>query len=182
MTDTVRIETERLILRPQRPEDRAALHAMWADPLVMADLGPVKNAADSDDTIARHLGYADVGLGFRAVELRETGELIGFCGLKPGADGTPIEGELEIGWMIVSTHWRRGFALEAAAAMLDWAWANREAARVVAITAARNGASQTLMERLGMHHVAGDDFVHPRFADDDPLKYTVVFAIDRPTG
>lgn len=181
MTDTVRFETARLILRPPTPQDRAALHAMWADPLVMADLGPVKNEADSDDTIARHAGYGAVGLGFRVVELRETGELIGFCGLKPGADDTPIEGELEIGWMIVSTHWRQGFAFEAAAAALDWAWANRDAVRIVAITAARNGASQTLMERLGMHYVEGGDFVHPRFAHDDPLKHTAIFAIDRPT-
>ena len=49
------IETERLILRAPEPGDRAPLHAMWADERVMADLGPVKSAADSEAALARHL-------------------------------------------------------------------------------------------------------------------------------
>ncbi|MEG3122678.1 GNAT family N-acetyltransferase [Sphingomonas sp. GB1N7] len=173
------IETERLILRPQTPADRAALHAMWADPLVMADLGPVKSATDSDAAIARHLGYGDVGLGFWAVERRDSGETIGFCGLKPGAEKTPIEGEVEIGWMIARAHWRLGYALEAAAASIDWVWANRDAPRVMAITAASNLPSQALMRRLGMRHLAELDFRHPAFPDDDHRRQSVVFAIDR---
>ena len=48
------IETERLILRKPRPSDHEALFAMWADPEMMADLGPVKDAAMSEATLARH--------------------------------------------------------------------------------------------------------------------------------
>ena len=83
------ILTERLILRPAEPRDRAALHAMWADPLVMADLGPVKDAAASDAAIARHAGYQAAGIGFGVVERRTDGMVIGFCGLKPGNPATP---------------------------------------------------------------------------------------------
>ena len=47
------IETERLILRKPRPSDHEALFAMWADPAMMADLGPVKDRAMSEATLAR---------------------------------------------------------------------------------------------------------------------------------
>ncbi|MBW6525740.1 GNAT family N-acetyltransferase [Sphingomonas sp. RHCKR7] len=174
------IVTERLILRPAEPRDRAALHAMWADPRVMADLGPVKDAAASDAAIARHAGYrADDGVGFCVVERRDAGDAIGFCGLKPGAPTTPIRGELEIGWMLAHAAWGRGYAHEAAAAWLDWAWAHRTEPRVVAITAAGNAASRRLMARLGLRRLADGDFDHPDFAADDPRRATVTYAIDR---
>lgn len=175
------IETQRLILRPPTGADRAALHAMWADPAVMADLGPVKSPAESDATIARHASYgARHGFGFHLVELREDRAAIGFCGLKPGAEGTPVEGEVEIGWMLARPWWGKGYAGEAARACLAWGWANTAASRIVAITAARNLRSQVLMERLGMARRPGDDFIHPAFAADDPLQHSVVFAIERP--
>jgi RimJ/RimL family protein N-acetyltransferase len=172
------IETERLILRAPEPRDRAALHAMWADPRVMADLGPVKSAADSDATIARHAGYAP--LGFWTVERRDDGRLAGFCGLKPGAPNTPIEGMLEIGWMLAVAHWRQGFAFEAAAASLAWGWRNRPDDAIVAITAKGNGKSRALMERLGMSWQPQMDFIHPLFAADDPRAETVTYRIARP--
>ncbi|MBY9061855.1 GNAT family N-acetyltransferase [Sphingomonas yunnanensis] len=175
------IVTERLILRAAEPRDRAALHAMWADPRVMVELGPVKDAAASDAAIERHAGYrAGHGLGFGVVERRDAGEVIGFCGLKPGAPTTPIRGELEIGWMLAQAAWGQGYAREAAAAWLDWAWAHRAEPRVVAITAAANAASQRLMERLGMRRLADGGFDHPDFAVDDPRRATVTYAIDRP--
>jgi len=175
------IVTERLVLRPAEPRDRAALHAMWADSRVMAALGPVKNEAASDAAITRHAGYrADHGLGFGVVERRDGGEVIGFCGLKPGAPTTFIRGELEIGWMLAHAAWGQGYAREAATAWLDWAWSHRGEPRVVAITAAANAASQRLMTRLGMHRLAAGDFDHPDFAADDPRRATVTYAIDRP--
>ncbi|WCM28684.1 GNAT family N-acetyltransferase [Sphingomonas sp. QA11] len=175
------IETGRLLLRPPTAADRAMLHAMWADPVVMADLGPVKSPEDSDATIARHAAYGvRRGFGFHVVELREGREPIGFCGLKPGAEGTPIEGEIEIGWSLARPWWEKGYAFEAASACLDWAWVNTPALRVAAITAARNLRSQILMERLGMVRQPDDDFFHHLFAPDDPLGQSVVFAIHRP--
>jgi RimJ/RimL family protein N-acetyltransferase len=173
------IETARLRLRPFEPGDRDAMIAMFGDPAVMENLAPVKSPADTDATIARHQGYRPThGLGFWVVETN--GEAIGHCGLKPGAPNTPIEGELEIGWIVARAHWRRGYALEAAQASLDWAWANREESRVVAITAERNAASRAMMERLGMRHLPELDFDHPSFADDPGRQRTVVYTIDRP--
>jgi RimJ/RimL family protein N-acetyltransferase len=174
------IETGRLILRLPVAADRAALHAMWADPAVMADLGPVMDAAKSDATLARHDSYRNERLGFNVVERRDDGAVIGFCGLKRGNAGTPIADQVEIGWMLAQAYWGNGYAREAAEASLAWAWANLPDDRIVAITAARNLKSQRLMERLGMQRLADGDFDHPAFAPDDPLRPTVTYAIRRP--
>lgn len=178
MTASVPIETERLTLRLPTAEDRVALHAIWADPAVMADLGPVKTAADSDATLARHANYGN-GLGFKAVIRRSDRAVVGFCGLKPGAPGTPIVGEVEAGWMIARAHWRQGYALEAMRAVLANSCLPTQAKRVVAITARRNGKSRAMMARLGMSHQPDLDFIHPNFAADDSLADIVTYALSR---
>ena len=174
------IETERLILRDPVSGDRPALHAMWADPLVMAELGPVKDAAGSDAVLAKHAGFRHEGLGFRTVARRADGAVVGFCGLKRGDAHTPIAGEVEAGWLIDRPYWRQGYAQEAMRAALAWGWANTDAARIVAITAAINGKSRALMEKLGMERLADGDFLHALFAEDDPRRLTVTYAIARP--
>lgn len=174
------ITTERLILRLPEPRDRAALHAMWADPAVMAELGPVKDEAASDAVIAKHDGYRHEGLGFWVVERRSDGAMLGFCGLKRGDAHNPIAGEIEAGWIIDRPHWRQGYALEVMIAAIDWGWANFDAPRIVAITSAINIKSQRMMERLGMHRLADGDYDHPLIPVGDPLRPMVTYAIDRP--
>lgn len=166
------IETERLILRDRTDADLPALYAMWADPLVMADLGGVKDRAGGDAVLARHDGYAP--LGFRIAALRENDMPIGHIGLKPGAPDTPVEGQLEIGWLLARDYWGGGYAREAAVAWLDWAWANRPEPEVFAITNAGNHASRRLMERIGMRHEPSLDFVHSDGRD------SVTYRIARP--
>ncbi|MCW3847691.1 GNAT family N-acetyltransferase [Sphingomonas sp. LB-2] len=174
------IETERLILRVPEPRDRLALHAIFADAQVMADLAPVKDAAGSDATLAKHDAYRGEGLGFWVVERREDGAVVGFCGLKRGDAHNPIAGEIEAGWIIDKPYWRQGYAFEAMEAALAWAWANLDVARIVAITAAVNVKSQRLMERLGMTRLADGDYEHPLFPEGDRLRSTVTYAIARP--
>lgn len=173
------IETERLLLRPWRTEDAAAHHALCADPRVAATLGPPPAPADSAAVVARQNAIlAAIGSCFWAMELRERGAFVGWCGLQPGKP--PIEGETEIGWTLKPDLWGRGLAHEAAEATLAWAWANTPLARVVAITSRRNRRSRALMERLGMRRLAGGDFDHPSLAADDPLRPHVTYLIERP--
>ena len=174
------IETERLILRLPEPRDRAALHAMWANPAVMAELGPVKDATASDAVIAKHDGYRQEGLGFWVVKRRSDGAMLGFCGLKRGDAHNPIAGEIEAGWIIDQPYWRQGYALEAMIAALAWGWAHFDAPRIVAITSAINIKSQRMMERLGMQRLADGDYDHPLIPLGDPLRPMVTYAIDRP--
>lgn len=174
------ITTDRLILRLPEPRDRPALYAMWADPEVMAELGPVKDRAASDAVLAKHDGYRHEGLGFWTVERRADGAMLGFCGLKRGDAHNPIAGEVEAGWIIAQPYWRQGYALEAMTAALDWGWANVATPRIVAITSAINIKSQQLMRRLGMARLADGDFDHSLIADGDRLRRMVTFAVDRP--
>lgn len=176
------IETERLVLRPPVEADHPALYAMWADPVVMADLGPVKDDAASAAALARHDGYRHEGLGFLSVIRKDDGAVMGFCGLKRGDPPNPIAGQVEAGWMLARAYWRQGHALEAMVAVLDWGWANLDVPHIVAITAARNAASRAMMERLGMAYVEGGDFDHHGFAADDPLRHIVTYRITRPSN
>jgi RimJ/RimL family protein N-acetyltransferase len=174
------IETPRLLLRRPEPRDRAALCRMFGDPLVMADLGPTKDGAGVDAALARHDADRREGLGFQVVERREDGTVVGFCGLKRGDAHNPIAGEVEAGWIVDRPYWRRGYALEAMAAVLDWGWRHTDAPRIVAITAAVNVASQRLMARLGMHRLDDGAYDHTLFAPGDRLRPTVTFAVLRP--
>ena len=174
------IETERLILRLPEPRDRAALAAMFADPQVMAELGPVKDEAATDAALAKHDGYRHEGLGFWVVERRSDGAMLGFCGLKRGDAHNPIAGEIEAGWIIDRPFWRHGYALEAMVAAFDWGWAHFDVPRIVAITSAINLKSQRMMERLGMHRLPDGDYDHALIAEGDPLRPMVTYAIGRP--
>jgi RimJ/RimL family protein N-acetyltransferase len=173
------IETDRLILRPWRETDVAPFAAMGRDPDVMAFIGPLLDEAGTRAAIERQQRFqAQFGYCFWAIERCEDGAFLGFCGLKPGAKGTPIEEAVEIGWRLARHAWGQGIAREGAAASLDWAWANG-IDRVAAITVPANVRSWGLMERLGMRRQVDLDFAHPALAPDDPLSMHIVYAIDR---
>ena len=174
------IETERLTLRAYRHSDRAALRGHCADREVMTYLLPVPDDAAFDAKMARMDGFLrDHGYTFWVVERRADGAVLGLCGLKPGADDTPIAGEVEIGWQLGREHWGQGYAREAAQASLDWAWANTDARQVVAITVPQNAASWRLMERIGMTRDRQGDFVHPAVPADSPLNPHILYRIQR---
>ena len=175
------IEIARLILRRWTDADRPAFHAQCSDPQVMEFLGGPQTRAETDAALDRQNGYIEShGYGFWAVERRDDGVLLGFCGLKPGAPDTPIADDVEIGWRFGSAHWGRGYAREAAEASLVWGWRHTDAPRIAAITVAANRRSWGLMERLGMSRVEDGDFDHPAVPDDSPLKRHILYRIARP--
>jgi RimJ/RimL family protein N-acetyltransferase len=174
------IETDRLLLRRWRMADVAPFHAMGQDAEVMLHLGPPMSIADCEATVDRMNAVADAdGSCFWAVERREDGAFLGFCGIKRGPDGTPIAGLPEIGWRLARHAWGQGFAREAAQACLDDAWRRGEA-KVWAITTIANERSWGLMIRLGMTRVADGDFDHPAVLEGDPLRPHITHVISRP--
>jgi len=173
------ITTERLIVRPWRDSDRAPFAALNQDAEVRRYLGPPQTRAESDAAVDRMVALQEsVGYCFWAVERRADGAFLGFCGIKPGR--WPIEDLPEIGWRLGRPYWGEGYAREAAAACLDWAWATRDWPHVYAITVPANRASWGLMERLGMERLAAGDFDHPDVPDDSPLKHHITYRIARP--
>jgi RimJ/RimL family protein N-acetyltransferase len=174
------IETPRLILRRWQAADVMPFQAMGQDEAVMRYLGPPVDEATCVATVERMNALADAsGDCFWAVERGVDGVFIGFCGIKPGPEGTPIAGLPEIGWRLARAAWGHGFAREAAAACLARAW-RRGVTHVHAITVPANERSWGLMIRLGMRRVEGGDFDHPALAAGDPLRRHIHYAIDCP--
>lgn len=174
------IETARLILRPWRDDDRASFAAMGADAEVMQHLGPPVDRAGSDAIVDRLMAIqAVLGHTFWAVERRDTGAFIGFCGLKMAPLGIAgLSGFPEIGWRLARAAWGQGFASEAAQASLDWGWSHGFA-RIVAMTVPANTRSQAVMQRIGMQRRPDLDFDHPLLAADNPLRPHIATEICR---
>lgn len=174
------IETERLILREWRESDQEPFARMGRSPAVMEHLGDLLDDAQVEAAIVRQQNFqATHGCCFRAIERRDDGVFLGFCGLKPGSFG-PLVDEIEIGWRLREDAWGQGYAKEAAIASLAWGWANLAAPRIMAITTPANRASWGLMERLGMTSRPDLDFSHPQFEEGHPLCAHITYVAERP--
>ena len=146
------LRTDRLLLRAWRESDLAPWAAMNADPEVRAYFPELLTTEQSDASVARFQADLDRrGWGWWAVEVRATGEFIGFCGLDPVEDDMPFTG-VEAGWRLTRTAWGHGYATEAATAVLAYAL-DGGLERVVAVTAPANSASQRVCLRIGMSHL-----------------------------
>jgi RimJ/RimL family protein N-acetyltransferase len=173
-----RLETERLILRSWRLEDRAPFHAMCSDPQVMEHLGPLMTHTESDALIDRVVAReAKHGHTVWAMVRKDDGAFLGWCGIVIVPEGIPIAGQPEIGWRLAHHAWGQGYAKEAAIMSLDWAFGVRNMDRVWAYTSAGNERSWGLMERLGMARHHDLDFDHPSVPDDSPLKAHITYSI-----
>jgi RimJ/RimL family protein N-acetyltransferase len=171
-----KLETERLILRQWTLPDTAAFAAIDADPAVMAMLGGPRSYEKSlADVNAEAVRLALTGVGKWVVEERATGELIGRVGLGATDASLPFPKSLEIAWRLRAQSQGRGYATEAARACLHYAFSMLEAPEVIAITAAINTPSKTVMRRLGMTLDSSAAFDHPRFPPGDPLRPHVLY-------
>ena len=117
------LTTERLHLREMTPDDFDALRKVLADPAIMQHYPYAFDDARVKGWIARNIDrYRIFGFGLWAVCLKETGEMIGDCGLTMQLIGDQIKPE--IGYHIRADHQRMGYATEAAKAVRDWAFEN----------------------------------------------------------
>jgi RimJ/RimL family protein N-acetyltransferase len=176
--------TARLVLRMWEPDDLERFIEATNTPEVMRWLGGVWSREEHEAAFERIRGYQrDFGHTFWVVEDRTTGQLLGFCGLKrvnsPGAEA--IAGMPEVGWRLRESAWGKGIAKEAAIASLDLAFGRFGFAEVVAITVEGNGASQGLMQRLGMKRRRDMDYVDPRHVEElGPALVWSIAAADWP--
>lgn len=177
------IQTPRLTLRGWREADAEPLLAIGRDPRVMAYFPALMLANEARETVARQQNLLQRDRTcFWAVERRRDRAFLGFCGVKPGPAGTPIENLAEIGWRLGHNHWGQGYAQEAAEASLAWMWDTTPVPSVWAITVPANARSRALMERIGMTWVEDSDFDHPALVPGHPLRRHVLYRIDRPRG
>lgn len=179
MTNPVELRTPRLLLRNWREDDREPFAAMNSDPLVMEHFPALLSRAESDAGIDRQLAHFEkYGWGFWALEIRQSGEFIGFVGLKHVTDDMPFAPAVEIGWRLAWQHWGRGYATEAAEGALSFAFNTLRLEEVVSFTALTNLPSQRVMQRLGMRS-AGEDFDHPQVPAGNPLRRHCLYRLRR---
>jgi RimJ/RimL family protein N-acetyltransferase len=175
------IETDRLILARWRDEYRAPIAAINADPEVMRYFVAPMTRAETDAQVDRQIAaMARHGFCFWAILRKADGVVMGLAGLKTGAEGTPIERDLEIGWRFGKEFWGRGYASEAARAALAHGFEDRRVPRIAAITTVANQPSRRVMERIGMTYAPDLDFDHPAVPDGSPVKRHVTYFIARP--
>ena len=176
------LRTPRLILREWRDEDAEPFAAMSADPEVMRYLVPFPDRAAVGAWIARartHL--AEHGFGKFVVELAGEAAFAGVVGLDHVGFDLPFTPAVEVLWRLARPFWGRGFATEAARATLDDGFGRLGLDEVVAYTVVGNRRSRAVMERLGMHRDAAEDFdfVHPRLPPGHPLRRHVLYRLRR---
>ena len=170
------IETERLVLRPWRQEDREPYAAMMADPEVGYWLAGTQTRDQSFAAIGRFQADLDAnGFGMLAAERRNDGVFVGAVELVRLKPSMPIAPGHEIGWRFARHAWGQGYASEAARALLADGFERLGLSEIVAFTAVSNTRSRAVMERIGMRHDASRDFDHPTLAADHPLLLHVVY-------
>lgn len=157
------LETERLYLREINQSDYDALSKILQDEDTMYAYNGAFSDGETQEWIDRQLArYKKYGFGFWAVILKETGEMIGQCGLTIQPWDTMQV--LEIGYLLRKDCWHKGYATEAATACKEYAFTKLDADEVFSIIKDTNIASQNVAARNGM--IAIDSWVkHYRGAD-----------------
>ena len=164
------IETKRLILREMTDDDFDALYRVLADSDIMQHYPYTFDEARVRNWIARNRErYNTFGFGLWAVCLKETGEMIGDCGLTMQLIGGQIKPE--IGYHIRADHQRKGYASEATIAVRDWTFRNTSFNMVYSYMKYTNEPSARTAIAYGCKQV--DEFA------DEVNEITKVFAISR---
>lgn len=186
----MRLQSERLVVRALTARDLDAVHAVLDLDLRWGQRSRTDRGRWLDWTIANYEQRAllhQAPYGDYAVELVDTGELVGLVGLVPslmpfgllpgyrsrGIEHTQFAiAEVGLFWAIATAHQRRGYASEAAAALIRFGFDVLQLARMVATTETSNAASAAVMRHLGMRV--------ERNPKPQPFYMEVVGVIDNP--
>ncbi|MBN8999601.1 MAG: GNAT family N-acetyltransferase [Rhizobiales bacterium] len=175
----MRAETDRLILRQWEDRDVDAFAAINADAEVMRFFPAPLTHEETVAYVERMRSFDDTGLGFRAVEEKATGDLVGVVGMAPVGPLMPVAPAIEIGWRLARRHWGKGYASEAARAWLAYGFGTMAFDEIIAFTFAGNLPSRRVMERLGMSYDPAVDFDHPALPAGHPLAPHVTYRLRR---
>ncbi|MGE0708669.1 MAG: GNAT family N-acetyltransferase [Planctomycetota bacterium] len=169
-------ETERLRFRCWTPADLELARELWGDPRVtrLIDARPRLD----EDEVRRRLDLelareASHGIQYWPLFLREGGDFVGCCGLRPADPGV-----LELGFHLRPDHWGQGLAGEAAQAVVAHAFDVLGVEALCAGHHPENAASARLLEKLGFRRIGESLFpatgrIHPAYllrADEAELR------------
>lgn len=140
-------DTQRLRFREFQAADAPHFYALNADPEVLRHTGdrPFGSEAEARAFLQGYREYTTRGFGRWAVLLKESGEFIGWCGLKYNE-----EAQVDLGFRFYRACWNKGYATEAARASLDYGFNVLQLGEIIARVAIANKASIRVLEKLGM--------------------------------
>ncbi|MBD2093189.1 GNAT family N-acetyltransferase [Microcoleus sp. FACHB-1515] len=161
---SIELHTDRLWMRPYAIEDVDALHQLWCDPNVRRHLFDdkivprefvVEEVNDTQNDFAVH------GWGQCSVFLRETNELIGFCGFRI-MEGSPAP---QLIYGVAPSCWGQGLATEMTLRMIEFGFEDCGFKQILGSTDFANAASRRVLEKAGMRfqqrvHQDGLDLVY----------------------
>lgn len=145
------LETPRLYLREMTPEDAEHAYILNSDPEVLRYTGddPFESVEEACEFLVNYESYKRYGLGRWGVILKETGEYLGWCGLKY----TPELDEFDIGYRFMKKFWGFGYATEAAAACLELGFNQLGIKTIVGRAMPENDASVRVLEKIGLTYL-----------------------------
>jgi RimJ/RimL family protein N-acetyltransferase len=144
------LETDRLVLRHLTLNDAPFIVELLTQPSFLRFIGD--RGVKDKQTARQYLlkgpiaSYEKHGFGLNLVFLKESGDPLGICGLLR-RDTLP---DVDVGFAFLPAHWRRGYAKEAASAMVDHGHRVHGLRRIVAITSPDNVASIGVLEKIGL--------------------------------
>ena len=149
---STRLETARLLIRAFEPEDAEAWLEMVSDldfrrflpPGPMPTMETFHSAIERRHAMEREHGYA-----MWAVDVKETGAFVGQCGLQPAGRTGP---EVELAYHFNKASWNKGYATEAAIAVLTQGLGPIGLDRIIAVVVPENIGSWRVMEKAGMRY------------------------------
>jgi RimJ/RimL family protein N-acetyltransferase len=160
------LETERLLIRNWQERDRDLFYEINSDETVMQFFPFRRDRADAFFDWLQKL-IAETGLGFYALEIKATGETIGFCGLaRTDLEPHIALNTVEIGWRLAHRYWGKGYITEAATALLQHGFETLRLGEIVSFAVHDNIRSTSVMRRIGMQRVS--EFDHPRVPESKP--------------
>jgi RimJ/RimL family protein N-acetyltransferase len=146
------IETDRLLLRPLTTADLDEVVELHAMPEVERTMGAFDRPAALARLERNEHEWDERGHGLVAILERASGRFLGRSGLKYW----PQFDETEVGWVLRTDVWGRGFATEAGQACLDWGFRDLDVPYLTAMIVADNHRSIGVARRLGMHPLRSD--------------------------
>jgi ribosomal-protein-alanine N-acetyltransferase len=180
MTKQYEFESDRLGFRLWKDEDYEPFAKMNANPVVMKYFPRTLTKEQSDQFIGRIMNhFKEHGYGLWAVEIKDTGEFIGYLGFYTAtfeAEFTPC---VEIGWRLDNKFWNKGYATEGAKRCLDYGFKSLGFQEVFSFTSLLNKPSVNVMKKIGLKEHR--TFLHPALCEGHPLREHVLYKIDKET-
>jgi [ribosomal protein S5]-alanine N-acetyltransferase len=144
------LETERLVLRRFSNDDAEFILKLLNEPSFVRNIGDKGVRTIADALLYIQTGpvasYERFGFGLYLAELKETGDSIGLCGLIKRESLTDVD----VGFAFLPSFWSKGYAFEAASAVITYGRDVLGIGRIVAITSPENSGSIKVLEKLGL--------------------------------